>query len=601
MKGWVGKILRVDLTTGQWKTEELDRNLALKFIGGRGLGSKILYDEIDPKIDPFSPANKLIMATGPLTGTSASAAGRYMAITKSPLTGTIACSNSGGHFGAEMKFAGFDLMIFEGKAQEPVYVYVEDGRVEIRGAKHLWGKTTHEATDQILAETDMDAKVACIGPAGEKGVRFACIINDKHRAAGRSGVGAVMGSKNLKAVAIKGSGSVGIANKDAFRKATLDGFQKVKANPVTSTGLPAYGTAVLVNVINQHGLFPTRNFQEGVFEGAEKISGESMAEQILIRNRACFACPIACGRVTKTNHPKYAYSGEGPEYESDWSLGACCGVDQIDAIGKANYLCDLLGMDPISAGVTIACAMELFQRGILSTKEVGRSLHFGDADAMVEMVKATGYREGFGDALAEGSYRLAEKFGHIEYSMSVKKQEFPAYDGRGAQGMGLQYATSNRGACHVRGYMISPEILGAPQKLDPFETEEKAGWTKAFQDTTAIVDSSGICLFNTFALGPPEILEYLKAATGMEMNLEELMKAGERIWNLERLFNLKAGVTGKEDRLPDRIVKEPMPEGPAKGRVVQLDRMLPEYYELRGWNLDGIPTREKLKELGLEE
>ena len=599
MKGWVGKLLRVDLTKGEWKAEELDRDLAQKFIGGRGLGSKILFDEIDPRIDPFSPDNKLIMATGPLTGTSASAAGRYMAITKSPLTGTIACSNSGGHFGAELKFSGFDLIIIEGKAKEPVYLYVEDGKVDIKPATHLWGKTTHEATDQILAETDMDAKVACIGPAGERLVRFACIINDKHRAAGRSGVGAVMGSKNLKAVAVKGSGSVRIADKEAFRKATLDGFQKIKANPVTSAGLPSYGTAVLVNVINQHGLFPTRNFQEGVFEGAEKISGETMAEQILIRNRACFACPIACGRVTKTTHPKYEYAGEGPEYESDWSLGACCGVDHIDAIGKANYLCDLLGMDPISAGVTIACGMELFQRGLITTREVGRSLHFGDPDAMVEMVRATGYREGFGDVLAEGSYRLAEKFGHPEYSMSVKKQEFPAYDGRGAQGMGLQYATSNRGACHVRGYMISPEILGAPQKLDPFETEEKAGWTKAFQDTTAIVDSSGICLFNTFAIGAPEILEYLKAATGLEMSLEELMKAGERIWNLERLFNLKAGLTGKDDRLPDRLIKEPMPGGPAKGKVVELDKMLPEYYELRGWDKEGVPTPERLKELGL--
>ncbi|MCX8118148.1 MAG: aldehyde ferredoxin oxidoreductase family protein [Desulfobacterota bacterium] len=600
MKGWVGKMLRVNLTQGDWRVEELDRQLALKFIGGRGLGSKILYDEIDPRIDPLSPQNKLILATGPLTGTSASAAGRYMAITKSPLTGAIACSNSGGHFGAELKFAGFDLIIVEGKAKEPVYLFVEDGKVEIREAKHLWGKTTHETTDQIRAETDMDAKVACIGPAGEKLVRFACIINDKHRAAGRSGVGAVMGSKNLKAIAVKGSGSVCIADKEGFRRATLDGFQKVKANPVTSTGLPAYGTAVLVNVINQHGLFPTRNFQEGVFEGAEKISGETLAEQMLIRNQACFACPIACGRVTRSNHPKFAYSGEGPEYESDWALGACCGVDNLDAIGKANYYCDILGLDPISAGVTIACAMELFERGILTSKEVGRSLYFGDAEAMVEMVRQTGYREGFGDALAEGSYRLAERFGHPEFSMSVKKQEFPAYDGRGAQGMGLQYATSNRGACHVRGYMISPEILGAPQKLDPFETEEKAGWTKAFQDTTAVVDSSGICLFNTFAIGIPEIAAYLKAATGVEMTQEELMKAGERVWNLERLFNLKAGMTGREDRLPERIVKEPLPSGPAKGQVVRLEKMLPEYYEIRGWDKDGVPTPEKLKELGLE-
>ncbi len=600
MKGWIGKILRVNLTKGEWKVEELDRNIAEKFVGGRGLGSKILYDEVDPKIDPLSPDNKLILATGPLTGTSASAAGRYMAITKSPLTGTIACSNSGGHFGAELKFAGFDLIVIEGKAKEPVYLYVEDGKAELRSAIHLWGKNTHEATDQILSETDMEARVACIGPAGEKLVRFACIINDKHRATGRSGVGAVMGSKNLKAVAVKGSGSVTIADKEAFRKVTLEGFQKIKANPVTSQGLPTYGTAILINVINQSGILPTRNFQEGVFEGAEKISGETIAEKILVRNRACFACPMACGRVVRVTNPKYECFSEGPEYESDWALGACCGVDNIDAIGKANYLCDILGIDPISAGVTIACGMELFERGIVSKSEVGRSLNFGDPDAMVEMVRAIGYREGFGDALAEGSYRLAERYGHPEYSMSVKKQEFPAYDARGAQGMGLAYATSNRGACHVRGYMISPEILGSPQKLDPFETEEKAGWTKTFQDLTAVVDSSGICLFNTFAIGASEILEYLRAATGMKMTQEELMKTGERIWNLERLFNLKAGILGEEDRLPDRLLKEPMPSGPAKGNVVKLEKMLPEYYELRGWDKDGVPTKEKLKELGLE-
>ncbi|MGZ3613839.1 MAG: aldehyde ferredoxin oxidoreductase family protein [Thermodesulfobacteriota bacterium] len=600
MKGWIGKLLRVDLTKGEWKTEELDKNLAAKFIGGRGLGSKILFDEIDPKVDPFSPNNKLIMATGPLTGTSASASGRYMVITKAPLTGTIACSNSGGHFGAELKFAGFDVIVFEGKAKEPVYLYIEDGKAELRDAKALWGKTTHETTDQILSETDMDARVACIGPAGEKLVRYACVINDKHRAAGRSGVGAVMGSKNLKAVAVKGSGSVTVADKEAFRKATLDVFQKVKANPVTSSGLPSYGTCVLVNIINASGILPTRNFSEGVFEGAEKISGETLAEDILVRNRACFSCPIACGRVVKVTNPKYECFGEGPEYESDWAMGACCGVDNLDAVAKGNYLCDTLGLDPISAGVTIACGMELFQKGIISTKEVGRSLNFGDADAMVEMVRQIGYREGFGDALAEGSYRLAEKFGRLEYSMSVKKQEFPAYDARGVQGMGLQYATSNRGACHVRGYLISPEILGSPQKLDPFETEEKAGWVKTFQDLTAVVDSAGLCLFNTFAFGAPEIVEYLKAATGAEMSLEELMKAGERIWNLEKMFNLKAGITGKEDRLPDRLVKEPMPGGPAKGRVSELGKMLPEYYELRGWDKEGVPTKGRLKELGLE-
>ncbi len=599
MNGWIGKILRVNLTNGEFKVEDLDKNLAIKFLGGRGLGSKILYDEIDPRIDPLGPENKLILATGPLTGTSASAAGRYMAITKSPLTGTIACSNSGGHFGPELKFSGFDMIIIEGKAKEPVYLYIEDGAIEIRDAKSIWGKTTHEATDQIHEETDIDSKIACIGPGGERLVRFACIVNDKHRAAGRSGVGAVMGSKNLKAVAVRGSGSIKVADKEAFRKITVECFKKVKSNPVTSKGLPSYGTAVLVNIINASGIFPARNFQDSVFEGAEKISGEAIADRILIRNRACFSCPIGCGRVVRVKNPKYECMSEGPEYESDWSLGACCGVDNLDAIAKGNFLCDLLGLDPISTGVTIACAMELFERGIISTADTGRILRFGDEDAMLDMIRAIGYREGFGDILAEGSYRMAERFGHPEYSISVKKQEFPAYDARGAQGMGLQYATSNRGACHVRGYMTAPEILGSPVKLDPFDTKDKAQWDKTFQDLTAVVDSSGLCLFNTFAFGIDEIAEYLKAATGIQIDNQELMKTGERIWNLERLFNLKAGLTFRDDTLPERLLKEPVKSGPAKGRVVELDRMLPEYYKLRGWNNEGVPTEEKLKELGL--
>ncbi len=599
MNGWIGKILRVNLTNGELKVEDLDKNHAIKFLGGRGLGSKILFDEIDPRIDPLGPDNKLILATGPLTGTSASAAGRYMAITKSPLTGTIACSNSGGHFGPELKFSGFDMIIIEGKAKEPVYIYIEDGAIEIRDAKSIWGKTTHEATDQIHEETDIDSKIACIGPGGERLVRFACIVNDKHRAAGRSGVGAVMGSKNLKAVAVRGSGSIKVADKEAFRKITIECFKKVKSNPVTSKGLPSYGTAVLVNIINASGIFPTRNFQDSVFEGAEKISGEAIADRILIRNRACFSCPIGCGRVVRVKNPKYECMSEGPEYESDWSLGACCGVDNLDAIAKGNFLCDLLGLDPISTGVTIACAMELFERGIISTVDTGRILRFGDEDAMLDMIRAIGYREGFGDILAEGSYRMAERFGHPEYSISVKKQEFPAYDARGAQGMGLQYATSNRGACHVRGYMTAPEILGSPVKLDPFDTKDKAQWDKTFQDLTAVVDSSGLCLFNTFAFGIDEIAEYLKAATGIQIDNQELMKTGERIWNLERLFNLKAGLTFRDDTLPERLLKEQVKSGPAKGRVVELDRMLPEYYKLRGWNNEGVPTEDKLKELGL--
>ena len=599
MAGWIGKVLRVNLSKNTWAVEDLDPDLAREFLGGRGLGTKILFDEVDPKVDPLGPKNKLIMITGPLTGTFAPAAGRYMVVTKSPLTGGIASSNSGGHFGAELKFAGYDAIIFEGKAEKPVYLWIYNEKVEIRPADQLWGKTTHETEDLIHQETDPDAKIAGIGPAGEKLVRFAGIVNEKARAAGRSGVGAVMGSKNLKAVAVRGTRGIKVARPEEFRRAALMALEKIKSSPTTAVGLPTYGTASLVNVINAHGIFPTRNFQTGVFPTADKTGGETIRATIEIRNKACFACPIACGPATEIKNPKFKGSGEGPEYETTWSMGACCGIDNLDAITKAHYICNELGMDPISFGVTLACAMEMYERGYLSFKETGAVLNFGNEDALVEMATKTGRREGFGDILAEGSMRMAEKYGHPELSMAVKGQEFPAYDGRGAQGMGLQYATSNRGACHVRGYMISPEILGTPQKLDPFSTKEKAGWTIGFQNSTAMLDSCGICLFNTFAIGADEIHALLVPATGIEYTKESMLKAGERIWNLERLFNLKAGLSSKDDTLPKRLLEEPLPEGPAKGQVVRLSEMLPEYYQLRGWDENGVPAKEKMRELNL--
>jgi aldehyde:ferredoxin oxidoreductase len=603
MYGWIGQTLRIDLKSGKIKKNTLNPELARDFIGGRGLASKLLYDEIDPTIDPLSPKNKLIFVTGPLTGTYAPSSGRYMVVTKAPLTGTIGSSNSGGYFGPELKYAGYDLIIFEGKSKKPVYLWIDDAEVELRSAEHLWGKNTYETEDLIKGETDEDARVACIGQAGEKLIKFACVMNDKHRGAGRSGVGAVMGSKNLKAIAVKGTGSVKVADKDCFRKATLDCYEKIKANPVTGKGLPRWGTPMLVNVINAHGIFPTKNFLFGVFEGVDKISGETLADKILIRNRGCFGCPIGCGRVTEVTDPKFKGKGEGPEYESIWSLGADCGVDDLGAISKANYICNEMGMDTISVGGTIACTMELSEKGYLPTEDIGlgRKLCFGDAEAIVELTKKAGNRDGFGNILAEGSFRLAEKYGYPELSMGVKKQEFPAYDPRGVQGMALEYATSNRGACHVRGYMISPEIVGLPLPVDRFETEGKADLLKTFQDLTAVVDSSGICLFTTFAIGIAEIRALLKSATGIDYTAESLMIAGDRIWNLERFFNLKAGFTSKDDTLPQRLLKEPMPEGPSKGHVAMLGEMLPEYYKVRGWDENGIPSEAKLKELGLEK
>jgi aldehyde:ferredoxin oxidoreductase len=599
MGGWRGKILRVNLTKGTSQTETLDPKLARAYVGGRGLGTKILYDEIDPAVDPLSPRNPLILATGPLTGTNAPTGGRYMVITKSPLTGAIACSNSGGYFGAEMKFSGYDFVILEGRAKAPVYLWLNNGAVEIRPAEKVWGKSTHETEDRLREETHPEAKICSIGPAGEKQALTACVINDKHRAAGRSGVGAVMGAKNVKAVAAKGFQSVQVARPRDYMAACLATVRKLKESPVTGAGLPKYGTPVLVNVINAHGFLPTRNFQQGQFEGADKLSGETIADTILVKNKGCFACTIACARVSAVTEGRYTGAGEGPEYESGWALGIATGVSDLGAVTKANYLCNELGMDTIEAGVAVATAMELFERGYVPESDIGRPLRFGDADALVWLMEEMGHRRGFGELAAQGGYRLAERYGHPDLFMGVKKQAFPAYDGRGAQGMALGYATSNRGACHLRGYTISVEVFGIPKKMDPFVTAGKPEVSKLFQDVTAFVDSTGLCLFTTFGIGVEDIQPMLEHATGAGYTLEECLKVGERVWNLERMFNLKAGISSKDDTLPPRILHDGIPEGPAKGMVGKLTEMLPEYYQLRGWDASGVPSRKKLRELAL--
>ena len=599
MHAYTGKMLRIDLTDGTIATESIAAEDARALIGGRGLATKIMCDEVDPKVDAFSPKNKLIFATGPLTGTSAVASGRFMVITKGALTGAIACSNCGGNFGPELKYAGYDMIVLEGAARKPMMLVIDDDEVELLPAGKLWGKNVPETEDLLHEQLGDDFRCAVIGPAGEKLVRFANVINDKNRAAGRSGVGAVMGSKKLKAIAVRGSGGLRVADPKKFRAACLDSLDKLKAGAVTGQGLPAFGTAVLVNVINDSGLLPTRNFQKGQFESANLISGETITEKILVRARACVSCPIGCGRVTRVTDGKYAGSGEGPEYETIWALGADVGVSDLAAATKANYICNELGMDTISAGATIACAMELYQRGIITQKDVGRTLKFGDGSALVDMISKIGQRRGFGDALAEGGARLAAKYKRPDLFMGVKKQEFPAYDARGAFGMGLQYATSNRGACHVRGYMIAPEILGSPEKMDPLSSKNKAAMNIAFQDLTAALDSAGICLFTTFSIGGPELTEMLKTGTGFDYDLAEVLQAGERIWNIERMFNLRAGLSRKDDTLPKRMLHEPMPAGPAKGKIVPLEKMLNEYYRLRGWNKEGRPTRQKLAVLGI--
>lgn len=613
---WTRKILRVNLTDRTCTSEPLNMEWAHDYLGQRGLATKYLASEIDPKVDPLSPDNKIIWATGPLTGTMASTGGRYSVVTKGPLTGAIACSNSGGYFGAELKFAGWDMVIIEGRASSPVYLSIENDKVELRDASHLWGKTVWETEGQIKSEhQDPQIRVSCIGRTGENGVLYAAIVNDLHRAAGRSGVGAVAGSKNLKAIAVRGTLGVGnIANPKEFMKVTFEKKKILKENAVTGQGLPTYGTQVLMNVINEIGAMPTRNHKDVQFEGARKISAEAMHEPResdgkaqLINNQACFGCTIACGRISKidathftvVNSPKYWGASGGLEYEAAWALGCANGVDDLDALQYATMLCNEDGFDPISFGATIGAVMELYEMGVLTKEEIGIEAPFGSARALTYLTEITARGEGFGKIIGLGSKRLCEKYGHPELSMSVKGQEFPAYDARAVQGMGLTYATSNRGACHLRSYTISSEVLGIPVKTDPLTTEGKPALVKAFQDATAVVDSTGLCVFTTFAWALSDIQPQLQAACEGDWSMEKLDLMGERIWNMERQFNNAAGFTRKDDDLPARLKTEAAKVGPAKGLVSGIDKMIPEYYDLRGWDTEGRPTAETVARLGL--
>jgi aldehyde:ferredoxin oxidoreductase len=600
MYGWSGTILRVNLTTGAVSRQATDPKDAALFLGARGLGDKLYTDEVDPKVDPLSPENNIVFAPGPFSGTFAPSGGRYHVVTKGPLTGAIAGANSGGTFGPELHYAGYDALIIEGKASNPVYLWIKDDQVEIRNASHLWGKWVPDTTDLIRTETDAEAKVACIGPAGEKQVLFAAIMNDMHRAAGRGGVGAVMGSKNLKAIAVVGTKSIKVADAKSFEGAVLKGRKLLKEHPVGGAGLKAYGTDVLMNILNETGALPARNFQDSHFATADKVGGESLSTNVLVRPKGCFSCVISCGRVSRVTNPKYAGEGEGPEYEAAWAYGPDCGIDNLDAITKSNMLCNEMGMDPISLGSTIACAMEMYEAGIVTLKDSGGlDLSFGNPDTIVDLTRKIGLREGIGDQLALGSYRFASSHGHPEYSMTVKKQEMPAYDPRGVQGIGLEYATCNRGGCHVKGYTVAVEVLGCPTKIDPHVTKDKPFYVKLFQDLTAAIDASGGCIFGTFGMGGDNYAEMITALTGITYTTDDYIKAGERIWNLERLFNLKAGFTAKDDTLPERLLKEPIRSGPAKGEVSHVPEMLPEYYKLRGWDTKGVPTKERLQQLQL--
>jgi aldehyde:ferredoxin oxidoreductase len=589
MNGWMGKIVKIDLGSLKQEIVPISAEKRRQYLGGRGLGVKLYTDLCPASTDPLAAGNALIFMTGPLTGTVMTS-GRYQVISRSPLTGTICDSSSGGSFGAVLKSSGLDGLIIQGRAAKPVYLYVHDGEIEVRDASALWGLNTQHTQKAIQAETDAKTSVACIGPAGENRVIFAAIMNDKDRAAGRGGMGTVMGSKNLKAIAASGSQPVDVADPEGYKALTARIDRIVDKNPVTGKSLQILGTSVLVNIINAHGMFPTENFRRGVFNDAEGTSGEKIAETLLQRQSACYKCPIGCGRTTQTKNEH----GEGPEYETVWAFGAHLGISDLTAITEANYACNELGLDTITMGSTLGCAMELCEIG--AWKE---NMHWGDAGKLLGWVEDTARQRGIGAELALGSKRLAAKYGRPELAIQVKGMEIPAYDPRGAQGMALSYATSNRGGCHMRAYMIAPEILGHPVFLDRFSTAGKAEIVALFQDISALVDSIVLCRFLQFAMGISTFTDMLRAVTGLDFSDDELMKIGRRVYTLERVFNNQAGFSRRDDTLPPRFFQEEFQTGSSRHRVVRLEEMLDRYYAVRGWDKDGVPLPRTLAELGL--
>jgi aldehyde:ferredoxin oxidoreductase len=601
----------INLTKHKAKTKDLDEKVFKKYLGGKGIGLKLILDHvkhnnIDPKtMGAFDAYNPLYFGTGPGTAIKGfPCPGRFHVMgLKSPLTGSIGSANSGGKWGPMLKFAGFDGLFVEGKSEKPVYITILDGKIEFHDATDLWGLTVFDLEDEIMKRHKQvyPISICSIGPAGEKLSEIACIMNDKHRSAGRTGMGAVMGSKNLKAIVVGGTKRPATNAGDEFKPVSQKMLQKMKVNGVTGEGLPALGTAVLVNVVNSTGSLPLNNWQQSYNENVEPISGETLAEKYLIKALPCWGCTISCGRTVKVVDGPYSIKySEGPEYETIWAFGNSCGVMNMPAIIKANHYCNEFGLDTISLGSTIACAMELAEKGYIPEDDLqGLDLKFGNASAMVDLVWRTAYQTGIGKWIAKGSAALAEHYGHPELSMSVKKLEMPAYDPRGIKGIGLNYATSNRGGCHVTGYTIAPEVVGLPEQIDRLSYEAKEVWVKIFQDFTSSVNSTVNCLFTTFALGAGDFAELLAAVTGWEMTDGEFLLIGERIYNLERHILDLLGIK-KQDTLPKRLLEEPILAGPSKGEVNKLGLMLPKYYELRGWTDEGIPKPEKLKELGIE-
>jgi len=611
---FMGKILRVDLSRGEINPEPIREDWAREFLGGSGLATRYLYDEVPKGADPLGPENRLIFMTGPLTGTSSASAGRYSVVAKSPQTGIWGQANSGGKFGPALKRSGYDGIIFEGISPTPVYLKINSGQAELIPAEGLWGKTVSKTEDELLSGMQKSFCVASIGPAGENLVRYASIMNNKHRAAGRCGLGAVMGSKRLKAILCGGNESIHLADSKGFTDVARKQIEFLN-DSLLKVGFDAFGTNMVSDLVNVRGGYPTMNWQKGVYDQIDEVNAQALIDKVFVEGVSCFACPVTCGRGSEIREGKWrGNKGEGPEYETANMFGANCGVSDMNAITMANYLCNDYGLDTITTGSTIAFAMECFSKGILTrTQTGGLEMNFGDSDLIVDLVEKIATRQGVGDLLAEGTQVMAEKLGQgsASFAMNVKGLEMPAYDPRAAKITGLGYVTANRGGDHITGYIQLPTFVDMPMLIvddsqikDPFVADPQE--TKVLVDlenALTIFDAIGACKFMGILLTAEDFSALISHATGWDFGVPDFRQAGERIYTLMRAYCAREGITREDDVLPARLMLEPIPEGPAKGMFVEeemLEKMKDAYYELRGWDIaTGIPSAEKLEELNL--
>ncbi|MBC8179036.1 MAG: aldehyde ferredoxin oxidoreductase family protein [Desulfobacteraceae bacterium] len=604
MYGRTGRNLRVNLTENDFTIEESPAKFEEFFLGGRGLGVKVLSDEIEPGIDPLSIDNKIIFVSGPLVGTGAITGASCNVVTKSALSGTIACAKLRGHFGAELKFAGFDMIIVEGKADSPVILSIMDDKINIQPALEYWGRTaseTEETFKKSLGDkwAGRETYLVSIGPAGEKLLPLANIINDGFLSVGGAGIGAVMGSKNLKAIAVKGNHTVTVADGNRFVQVVTTLINKLNSAPLTSQSMSSWGSAFFVDLCHQKGILPFKNFQGSHFAEIRGVGAGTMPGAFELRSRGCFACPIACIKKTDVSNPLFKGKGMAPTYLAAGALGYNCGITDMTIIGMANMLCAEMGLDPIAAGGTVATAMELVEKGIVSKDDLKLDLRFGHGDDLLQALTLMATKKGHAKRIGQGAKALTDEYREPKVFMGVRGIPLAPFDPRAIQGMGLHFATSNYGPHHLYAYTFIEEILNVHENLDPWTIEGKPELVKRYQDMTAVMDSLGLCNWPLMGLKFNNFVPMVNSCLGTGYKAEDLLAIGERIWNIERSFNLKTGLDPKYDVLPERFTKEPILDGPAEGQVSRVDEMLPEYYSLRGWNDEGRPDPDKLKDLGL--